>query len=837
MYKQLRIWVTFLSVLISSNLYAQTDQIDSLEKLLLKHNTNDTTKINRIVKLCIENYRIKDMPNTLKWATQAKDLSDKLNYPIGKAESLWMLGRYHGNYDKNIALDYYHKAIKVAEQANYKFGLAKYLNVCSLVYRGLGDNAKALDYNQKALKIASEINDKVGMAKYSQNLGLLYHYVENYPKAIEEYKYSIKISEEIGDKFVIIRSMHNLGCLYKEQGNYSASLVLLHKSMDLAVQRNDKQGIFINTIEISNIMIVLKEYNSARIQVEKALKTADELKDRPFLVKGLEIMGNICLKTKDPQAIYYYLRAKKIAEQIPDKTLIMDQTVRIGDYYLFWNMFVKAEENFRKALTISFEIDRKSMACKIWKNIGTIYFKQKKYDQALDFTLKSLELANSLKLLDMQNDVNKQLSEIYYATGQYNEAYTLQKLSKQYNDSLFGETNIKKLTELQLNHNFDTEKQAIELEKQKKLALQIAEMKVRNAMIITLIIGILLSTALAIYLFRSYQFKIKTNLVLTQQKQEIEALNAVYASLNKELKHSNEELFHTMSLVEESEEKLRLLIKNSNDIIVMINEKGEQFFISNVASTLTGYPVDDLLGSVTNMLLPDDSPHFMQHFEKVLKNKNSIETIQYRHKHKYKGYIWFEAVLQNFLAHPSIKAIVANVRDITERKSIEKALKESEEEKTKLMHKEMERMNAEIESNQKSMTAATLKLIQNSERDTKAIAQLQEIEKDTNKEGRLKINSLISDYKRVSYNSNWDEFEILFERVHRTFYENLHAQFPNLTANERKLCAFLKLNMSSKDIAQITFQSDDALKKARLRLRQKLCIDHEMNLTMFLQNV
>ena len=135
------------------------------------------------------------------------------------------------------------------------------------------------------------------------------------------------------------------------------------------------------------------------------------------------------------------------------------------------------------------------------------------------------------------------------------------------------------------------------------------------------------------------------------------------------------------------------------------------------------------------------------------------------------------------------------------------------------------------------MTAATLKIIQNSERDNQTIVKLMEIEKNTNPEGKQKINTLIADYKRLSYNSNWDEFEILFEKVHQTFYDKLNSKYPNLTANERKICAFLKLNMSSKDIAQITFQSEDALKKARLRLRQKLEIGRETNLTTFLQNI
>jgi DNA-binding CsgD family transcriptional regulator len=160
-----------------------------------------------------------------------------------------------------------------------------------------------------------------------------------------------------------------------------------------------------------------------------------------------------------------------------------------------------------------------------------------------------------------------------------------------------------------------------------------------------------------------------------------------------------------------------------------------------------------------------------------------------------------------------------------------------EEEKKRLMEREMERINSELETNQKSMTAATLKLIQNAGRDTQTIERLMNIEKDTNPEGKRAISILISQYKRQSYNSNWEEFEILFEKVHSSFYENLSARYPDLTANERKMCAFLKLNMSNKDIAQITFQSDDALKKARLRLRQKLGIDREINLAAFMQSL
>ena len=157
--------------------------------------------------------------------------------------------------------------------------------------------------------------------------------------------------------------------------------------------------------------------------------------------------------------------------------------------------------------------------------------------------------------------------------------------------------------------------------------------------------------------------------------------------------------------------------------------------------------------------------------------------------------------------------------------------------KKKVLQLKIENINHELEMNQKAMAAATLKLVQNSERDANSIKILENVEKNTIEESQKEIRSLIADYKFKSYNSNWEEFEIMFEKINSSFYEKLNKQYPTLTPNERKLCVFLKLNMSNNHISQITFQSEEALKKARLRLRKKLAIDRDVNLTAFIQSL
>jgi hypothetical protein len=72
----------------------------------------------------------------------------------------------------------------------------------------------------------------------------------------------------------------------------------------------------------------------------------------------------------------------------------------------------------------------------------------------------------------------------------------------------------------------------------------------------------------------------------------------------------------------------------------------------------------------------------------------------------------------------------------------------------------------------------------------------------------------------------WEEFEIRFEKVYPDFFVRLSQVFPDLTNNERRLCAFLRLDMNTKEILSITGQSLRAIELARIRLRKKLNLTH-----------
>ena len=81
---------------------------------------------------------------------------------------------------------------------------------------------------------------------------------------------------------------------------------------------------------------------------------------------------------------------------------------------------------------------------------------------------------------------------------------------------------------------------------------------------------------------------------------------------------------------------------------------------------------------------------------------------------------------------------------------------------------------------------------------------------------------------------DWEQFAMHFDDVHNNFLKNMKQQYPDLTATDLKLCAYLKINMSSKEISQILNISLKGVEVARYRLRKKLQLHTDVNLNEFL---
>ncbi len=102
-------------------------------------------------------------------------------------------------------------------------------------------------------------------------------------------------------------------------------------------------------------------------------------------------------------------------------------------------------------------------------------------------------------------------------------------------------------------------------------------------------------------------------------------------------------------------------------------------------------------------------------------------------------------------------------------------------------------------------------------------------------EGSKSIKDLISELEFTKNNRMWEEIEPFLIETDSTFYNNLLRDFPDLTVNERRLCVFLHMNMTTKEISMVTHKSVNSITTARSRLREKLNIKgNDVSIVSFL---
>jgi len=159
--------------------------------------------------------------------------------------------------------------------------------------------------------------------------------------------------------------------------------------------------------------------------------------------------------------------------------------------------------------------------------------------------------------------------------------------------------------------------------------------------------------------------------------------------------------------------------------------------------------------------------------------------------------------------------------------------------KSKVVILEKDKIESELNLKNRELTVNLISLIKKNEMLFEISDKLVQFERKAKGDEAKEVISRISEGLRNSTDDKMlNEFSTRFQEVHAGFYEKLLKSYPELTQNELKLCAFLRLNMSTKDISELTGQQLTSINQARYRLRIKLGIaNSETNLVTFLAQV
>jgi ligand-binding sensor domain-containing protein/DNA-binding CsgD family transcriptional regulator len=164
--------------------------------------------------------------------------------------------------------------------------------------------------------------------------------------------------------------------------------------------------------------------------------------------------------------------------------------------------------------------------------------------------------------------------------------------------------------------------------------------------------------------------------------------------------------------------------------------------------------------------------------------------------------------------------------------------KEVEKSEGEIIRLRNEKLQADIMHKNSQLASATMHLVQKSEIMMKLKSDLDALKNDAPSSLKKKIEQISRTIESdAQLDNNWEQFELYFDQVHQNFFKRLRARFPNLTPKDQKLCAYLRMNLTTKEIAPLLNISVRGVEISRYRLRKKLELDSSVNLVAFILEI
>ena len=161
-------------------------------------------------------------------------------------------------------------------------------------------------------------------------------------------------------------------------------------------------------------------------------------------------------------------------------------------------------------------------------------------------------------------------------------------------------------------------------------------------------------------------------------------------------------------------------------------------------------------------------------------------------------------------------------------------IKELETEQ-QLMKLQNEQLSQDVDNKSRELAVSTMSLIKKND----LLSLIKEDLKKTSEEGGTRsLKSVISVInKNISDDDTWNVFREAFDTADKDFLKKVKQAHPSLTPNDLRLCAYLRLNLSSKEIAPLLNISVRSIEIKRYRLRKKMDLEHEQGLVEYILSI
>jgi cbb3-type cytochrome oxidase subunit 3 len=196
-----------------------------------------------------------------------------------------------------------------------------------------------------------------------------------------------------------------------------------------------------------------------------------------------------------------------------------------------------------------------------------------------------------------------------------------------------------------------------------------------------------------------------------------------------------------------------------------------------------------------------------------------------------------------FINHQSKKGAIDMERmkeiELNEQKVKHEA--ETSEKKKEIKELKNQQLQYELRHKSQELASSTMNLIRKNEILLEIKDNITKVTDDikSSHDSTTILSRLVKMERSIKQNlendNNWKRFEENFDLVYENYLKRLGEMYPELNTADKKLCAYLKMDLSSKDIAPLLNMSVRSVEMSRYRLRKKMDLDRDMNLGEFLQ--
>lgn len=306
------------------------------------------------------------------------------------------------------------------------------------------------------------------------------------------------------------------------------------------------------------------------------------------------------------------------------------------------------------------------------------------------------------------------------------------------------------------------------------------------------------------------------------------------------LREQNHFLTAEIKTITGEKDRFQLIADFAHDWEFWMDPKAGFIWISPSSNDLTGYTPDEFFKNPSlfyELLYQEDEQLVRHSIHDSISFMQIGQSIEFRILTKTKQLRWCEmnskAVFDKrglYLGQrcsirdiTRLKTALGHIREITENQVWE--MKAKKRYQNELAGKERELVSSLIRIAQKNELVSFIRKNLSVIRTTLSLPMQQKV--------TLMIDK-IDTHQRLQL-FNWEDFKYHFEKVHQGFFTRLVGKFPKLTVKDQRLCAYLLLGLSTKELAGLTNVTPESAEIGRIRLRKKLGLNRTQNLNSFLQ--